>query len=270
MSDNKNENVVIAFYATAEAAEAAVETLKSWDKASDDVKLGAIGTMVVTPDGRIRTPVGSKAGKGAKVGAIVGIIALAFNLRPAAVSVGPVLQEIIRDMHMSATVAGLLTAMPVIAFSSFGALAPGLSLFGVVLYGVELQPANVVSFFTIWGLAAGFSEMRAAGLWRHAGPRLIAVEPFPRLAAVLAGKARPRWGGSTPPPTSRRDNLRVPTAMGPNDPPQLRVFAHKGARRPHRERHWRGSIQRSRGIPGRVFTLRHGCLNGRVQRLFLR
>ena len=36
---------------------------------------------------------------------IVGIIALAFNLRPAAVSVGPVLQEIIRDMHMSATVA---------------------------------------------------------------------------------------------------------------------------------------------------------------------
>ncbi len=58
---------------------------------------------------------------------IVGIIALAFNLRPAAVSVGPVLQEIIRDMHMSATVAGLLTAMPVIAFSSFGALAPGLA-----------------------------------------------------------------------------------------------------------------------------------------------
>ena len=58
---------------------------------------------------------------------IVGIIALAFNLRPAAVSVGPVLQEIIRDMHMSATVAGLLTAKPVIAFSSSGALAPGLA-----------------------------------------------------------------------------------------------------------------------------------------------
>ena len=53
MSDNKNENVVIAFYATAEAAEAAVETLKSWDKASDDVKLGAIGTMVVTPEGGV-------------------------------------------------------------------------------------------------------------------------------------------------------------------------------------------------------------------------
>lgn len=54
-------------------------------------------------------------------------MALAFNLRPAAVSVGPVLQEITRDMRMSASVAGLLTAMPVIAFSSFGALAPWLA-----------------------------------------------------------------------------------------------------------------------------------------------
>lgn len=58
---------------------------------------------------------------------VVGIVALAFNLRPAAVSVGPVLQEVIRDLHMSATTAGLLTSMPVIAFSLFGALAPSLA-----------------------------------------------------------------------------------------------------------------------------------------------
>jgi threonine synthase len=43
---------------------------------------------------------------------------------------------------------------------------------------------------TIWGLASGFAALRQAGLWRHAGPRLIAVEPFPRLSAVLAGHAR--------------------------------------------------------------------------------
>ena len=54
MSDNKNENVVIAFYQTADAAEAAVEALKSWDKASDAVKFGAVGTLVATPDGRSR------------------------------------------------------------------------------------------------------------------------------------------------------------------------------------------------------------------------
>ena len=33
-------------------------------------------------------------------------------------------------------------------------LAPGLSLVGVVLYGIELEPANALSFFAIWLLAA--------------------------------------------------------------------------------------------------------------------
>ena len=41
----------------------------------------------------------------------------------------------------------------------------------------------------IAGIAQGFAALRAGGLWRHDGPRLIAVEPFPRLCAVLAGKA---------------------------------------------------------------------------------
>jgi threonine synthase len=42
----------------------------------------------------------------------------------------------------------------------------------------------------IWGLHAGFAALREAGLWPHAGPRLVAVEPFPRLSAVLAGAGR--------------------------------------------------------------------------------
>lgn len=41
----------------------------------------------------------------------------------------------------------------------------------------------------IWGLFAGFAAMREAGLWPHDGPRLIAIEPFPRLSAVLVGEA---------------------------------------------------------------------------------
>jgi len=43
---------------------------------------------------------------------------------------------------------------------------------------------------TTWGLTAGFAALREHGLWSHAGPRLVAVEPVPRLSAVLAGKAR--------------------------------------------------------------------------------
>jgi CP family cyanate transporter-like MFS transporter len=58
---------------------------------------------------------------------VVGIVGLAFNLRPAAVSVGPVLSELIDALHMSATVAGVLTTMPVVAFAVFGAAAPALA-----------------------------------------------------------------------------------------------------------------------------------------------
>jgi hypothetical protein len=79
MSENKNDNVVVAFFASEEAAEMAAGYLQNWDKASDDIKLGAVGTMVATPDGKIKTHVGRKAGKGAKTGAIVGIIAGVFT-----------------------------------------------------------------------------------------------------------------------------------------------------------------------------------------------
>jgi CP family cyanate transporter-like MFS transporter len=55
---------------------------------------------------------------------VVGIVVLAFNLRPAAVSVGPVLTEITTGLSMSGTTAGVLTTLPVLAFAGFGALAP--------------------------------------------------------------------------------------------------------------------------------------------------
>lgn len=55
---------------------------------------------------------------------LVGIVLLAVNLRPAAVSVGPVLQEIQDGLGLGSTGAGLLTALPVISFGLFGALAP--------------------------------------------------------------------------------------------------------------------------------------------------
>jgi CP family cyanate transporter-like MFS transporter len=58
---------------------------------------------------------------------VVGILALSFNLRPAAVSVGPVLDEIRAGLRMSAAEAGVLTSLPVVAFAVFGALAPRLA-----------------------------------------------------------------------------------------------------------------------------------------------
>lgn len=55
---------------------------------------------------------------------LAGVVALAFNLRPAASSVGPVLGELQADLGMSPTTAGVLTTLPVLCFACFGALAP--------------------------------------------------------------------------------------------------------------------------------------------------
>jgi CP family cyanate transporter-like MFS transporter len=55
---------------------------------------------------------------------LTGLVLLSFNLRPAAVSVGPVLEEVRRGLGLSGTEAGLLTSLPVLAFAVFGALAP--------------------------------------------------------------------------------------------------------------------------------------------------
>lgn len=58
---------------------------------------------------------------------LAGLLLLAVNLRPAAVSVGPVLAEVREGLSMSTLTAGLLTSMPVLAFAGFGALAPELA-----------------------------------------------------------------------------------------------------------------------------------------------
>jgi MFS transporter, CP family, cyanate transporter len=55
---------------------------------------------------------------------LVGIVVLAFNLRPVAVSVGPVLAEISEALSMGPVAAGVLTSLPVVAFAVFGAAAP--------------------------------------------------------------------------------------------------------------------------------------------------
>ncbi len=79
MSENKNDQVIVAMFPNADAADQAVEALKVWDKADEDVKLGAVGTLVIGEDGMLQTHVGHKAGKGAKTGAILGVIAGVFT-----------------------------------------------------------------------------------------------------------------------------------------------------------------------------------------------
>jgi CP family cyanate transporter-like MFS transporter len=55
---------------------------------------------------------------------LLAILLLSLNLRPAAVSVGPVLDELRDGLGMGPASAGLLTSLPVLSFAIFGALAP--------------------------------------------------------------------------------------------------------------------------------------------------
>ena len=74
--------------------------------------------MTTRPDPR-RTSVGASAAL-----VLTGLLLLAVNLRPAAVSVGPVLSEVRDSLGLSAASAGVLTSLPVLAFAVFGAAAP--------------------------------------------------------------------------------------------------------------------------------------------------
>jgi hypothetical protein len=74
MADNKNQQVIVAFFDNKNGADTAISDLQAWDKASDEVKLGAIGTLT-KENGKVKTNVGRKTGKGATVGTVIGVIA---------------------------------------------------------------------------------------------------------------------------------------------------------------------------------------------------
>ncbi|WP_148574234.1 MFS transporter [Nocardioides caldifontis] len=57
----------------------------------------------------------------------VGVVLLAFNLRPAASSVGPVLEDLSSALAMGEVSTSVLTTLPVVAFGIFGAAAPWLA-----------------------------------------------------------------------------------------------------------------------------------------------
>ena len=58
---------------------------------------------------------------------VVGLVLAALNLRPAITSLGALLEEVRTGLHMSGTVAGVLTSVPPLCFAIFGITAPRLA-----------------------------------------------------------------------------------------------------------------------------------------------
>lgn len=84
---SKQNKLVWGLFEDMATAETAAFAMKGWDKASKDVKLGAIGAIYKNKKGSIKTKkFGSRnIGKGAAIGAIVGVVGA---LLPAVTLVG--------------------------------------------------------------------------------------------------------------------------------------------------------------------------------------
>ena len=71
------KQLVLAFFENEAAADEAVKQIKGWDKASKDVKLGAIGVLVKNEKGKIKT---HKLGqRKTKTGALLGVLAAVLS-----------------------------------------------------------------------------------------------------------------------------------------------------------------------------------------------
>ncbi|WP_430479924.1 CynX/NimT family MFS transporter [Streptomyces sp. P11-1] len=97
----------------------------------------------------------------------VGLVLAALNLRPAITSLGALLEEVREGLHMSGSVAGVLTSVPPLCFALFGVMAPRLARrFGagtVVCAGMAAIAAGLVIRPYV-GSTAGFLAASALAL----------------------------------------------------------------------------------------------------------
>ena len=68
-----SKQVVVAIFPDEAAADTAAQSLKDWDKLDDDVKLNAIGILVLDENGKVKTQkIGRRSwGKGAGIGVVL-------------------------------------------------------------------------------------------------------------------------------------------------------------------------------------------------------
>jgi uncharacterized membrane protein len=72
------QQLVLAYFDHFAAAEAAAKSLMEWDKASPDIRLGAIGVLHETEGGKVKTKKYGyhNTGKGASIGILLGLLAV--------------------------------------------------------------------------------------------------------------------------------------------------------------------------------------------------
>ncbi|WP_408897429.1 MFS transporter [Nocardioides sp. R1-1] len=123
---------------------------------------------------------------------VLGIVVLAFNLRPAASSVGPLLAEIRAGVPLGDAEAGLLTTLPVVCFAVVGGIAPRLaswvgvhrvSLVGLVLLAGCLWARGHVHQGWLF-LVLSFAALAGAAAANVLMPSLVKLH-FPGQVGLL-------------------------------------------------------------------------------------
>ena len=140
-----------------------------------------------------RAPVARPAAVGKGL-VLSGILLVALNLRAAVTSLGAFLPEVSEGLHLSGTMAGLITTLPTLSFAAFGALTPLLTRRvspGRILLGamVVLALGQAVRALTESSLVfVFFSAVAMAGI-AVANVLLPALvrEYFPHRAGLLTG-----------------------------------------------------------------------------------
>ncbi|GAA4262913.1 MFS transporter [Dactylosporangium darangshiense] len=124
---------------------------------------------------------------------VVGILLIATNLRAALTSVGPVLDDVRADLGLTATAAGVLTALPLLAFAGFSPIAPlvarRLGLERTVGLGLAVLAAGIVlrSLPVIGAIWAGTVAIGAAIAFFNVLLPSLVKRDFPDRVAQLSG-----------------------------------------------------------------------------------
>ena len=142
----------------------------------------------------------------------VSLMVIAFNLRTAVTSLGPVLLDAIAGLGLSGAEASLLTTIPSLCFGLFGPLAPALTrwlgrerallavlvlqVLGMLLRGLHFGPA-LFAGQTLAAIGIGVTNVLLPGLVKREFPRRIAAMTglytmcFCLGAAIAAGATVP-------------------------------------------------------------------------------
>lgn len=142
-----------------------------------------------------------------KVLLFIGIILVAFNLRPAITSVGPLIGLIREDTGISNSLAGLLTTLPLVAFAAVSPLAPKIAkrlgsersiLLGLLVLGMGILIRSIGIIIPLYigtifiGIGIAICNVLLPGIVKH---------KFPGKVGLLTGSytlAMAFWSGLAP------------------------------------------------------------------------